>query len=166
MCHPHQPQASGVSKRLPGCSCQDFSYQTRALFLCLAELKPELSWMIVYVCGNRQEAVTSSLKAAGWWGGRESQRSCQNALKQEFELLPPHSFSVMSFLRICLLVLENQPKKIYHLKSCSTGDIRLSRRASSRQQEWFLCWLQPRFYSPQPGCAFVLNSQNPTATLC
>lgn len=55
MCHPHQPEASTVSRCLPGCSCQDFSYQAAALFLCLAESKPQLLWRLVFMCGNRQE---------------------------------------------------------------------------------------------------------------
>ena len=55
MCHPHQPEASTVSRCLPGCSCQDFSYQAAALFLCLAESKPQLLWRLVFMCGNRRE---------------------------------------------------------------------------------------------------------------
>lgn len=61
MCHPHQPEASRVSKYLPGCSCQDFSYQTQVLSLCRAELK---TWAVVdvgvCVCGGWEQMRSSN----------------------------------------------------------------------------------------------------------
>ncbi len=78
--HPHHSEASAVSRFLPGCSCQDFSYQALTLFLRLAELKPAVE-ANVYVWDRRG---TSALKAAGWRCGRKIRSSSsQTALMQK-----------------------------------------------------------------------------------
>lgn len=75
-----------------------FLIRAQALFLCLAELKPRLPRMLMHMCGNRQDAVTSFEKQQGDEAGREIRNACcQSVLEQEFECEPPRSSSAASF---------------------------------------------------------------------
>lgn len=75
-----------------------FLIRAQALFLCLAKLKPRMLRLLMHMCGNRQEGVTSFEKQQGDEAGREIRNTCyQSALKQEFEYEPAHFSSAASF---------------------------------------------------------------------
>lgn len=65
---PHQQQASRVSRCLPGCSCQDFSYQGPGFVSLSCQVKASDAAAADAYVWEQTRRSNKLWEAAGWWG--------------------------------------------------------------------------------------------------